>query len=102
MDSARTAAPHFETPNRVVVDLAAVRPPKRPTPKPAPALKPNAAASNAFASKLELGAQVAAALAAEAACLTVPLPENLCARLAKLEAEFELAAHDVRDTGGVA
>lgn len=98
--SARTACSF--APDRVVVTLADRRP-KKPSPqKPLPPRRPDRDASNAFASKVELGANVLEALSAEAKCLRVPLPDNLIARFAKLEAELELIAHDVREAGGAA
>lgn len=82
MTATRRLKPHFAGPDRVVVSLNARR-------GPPPRRDPAAAAATAFASKIDLAAQIVAALGAEAACLRVALPEDFAARIDRCEAALD-------------
>jgi hypothetical protein len=96
MDKMRSHRSRPDSENRRVVPIRAFRPP------PGPPRQPDPEGARIFAGKIDIGAQIAAALAAEAKCLRFAAPADLAARLELLEAEFELIAHDMREAGEVA
>lgn len=94
----------FEGDDRVVVGIGTGRrrpkarsfrapagPPETAPPGPPPARE----IASAFAARVELAGQVVAALAAEAQCLRVSLPGAITGKLERIEAELEIAAHDI-------
>lgn len=93
----------FEGDDRVVVGIGEGR--RRPKagslrasagpPETAPPGPPAREIASAFAARVELAGQVVAALAAEAQCLRVSLPGAITGKLERIEAELEIAAHDI-------
>lgn len=100
MESTRSHRMHPQSPDRAVVALDTYRPAPR-SQKQLGAVRRDPGETRAFAGKIELAASMAAALGAESACLRVPIPAGTSARLALIEAELEMLAHDIREAGGL-